>query len=537
MVEEFATKKEAILDLLEQNPKMSNSDIAKHTDASISYVTRLIGPNRIPSYKSPKDQRRHFEVMSHARDIQALSWGRFKETQQDFVKNYLPQVRYKNEHDFVKYYLPNEDKFQTAGSGEDLSGSWSQYEYLAERRIGLGPNITMFPAKDAVKEGFQMLNHKTREVIKRDDIYDFMEDTDFLNELARVIYFERVYGIGFLISYYSKNDKDRGILNDPVKKSEGRPVAFEALPPTVTSPIDSYRSDKLDKNPQKWSLQGGLYDPQQIHFSRVRVFMSRPVVTRWFGLSLFERIWDSIIPYYQALIYLLRGFSKWGAMIPKIVLPEDGDLDELFDKNIEVVEEMKANGAFIFPAGTTIDFMPTQLATGLREMMDIWIEDISSGTGIPVPKLMGRVVASGISGAGNLVAERNYWSMIKKIQLDFTDDVRAILIFAGFDLEKQDMNWKLAITKTDQQRLIDEGLEIENELMKEQLIQAKVLSDRMISGEAFEQEEGGDKDKPPSKPGNGSAKKDFMTKVDMIRRKRLEYVKRIDLSIERARNQ
>ena len=127
------------------------------------------------------------------------------------------------------------------------------------------------------------------------------------------------------------------------------------------------------------------------------------------------------------------------------------------------------NGTFIFPRGTEVKFANTQLATGLRDMMEIWIEDMAAGSGIPVPTLMGRIVASGLSGVGYLVAERYYWNTVKKIQQSFTDDVRAILILAGFDMKDLVIDWKLSITKTDQQRLMDEGLQIENEIMKERL--------------------------------------------------------------------
>jgi hypothetical protein len=326
--------------------------------------------------------------------------------------------------------------------------------------------------------------------------------------------------------YFSEDDKGRGILDSEYQKKEGAPKAFEAIPPSVASPLDIWDSKKLDKDPQKWTIRGGFYDPQEIHFSRVRVFMSRPVVNRWYGLSIFELIRESVIPYYQALIFLFRGFSKWGNMIVKYLIDSEKDLDELYDDHADLIEEMKMNCTFIGPKGTEIDFANTQLATGLRDMMEIWIEDISAGTGIPVPILMGRIVSSGLSGVGYLVAERYYWNTIKKIQKSFTDDVRYLLTMAGFDIKDLEIDWNLSITKTDQQMLIDEGLQLENELLKEQLIQSKIMTDRMITGEAFEEPEQGT-------PGNGGAKAkaDFINgyaRMQFIKKRRAEIMRQLN---------
>lgn len=527
------TKKDLILDIYKQAPTLSNKKIAEYTGASISYVSRLLGARETKPLNDNDIKKR--QIRSHSRRVQKIIWSQFKQSQLDFVRTYLPTVVYKaeikpnKEGDFVNYILPTDDQFEASGSGADLSGSWSQYQYLAEKRIGIGQKITRFPAEDAVREGFKFLNKKTKEVVERPDIETWMEDTDFLNELAKTIYFERVYGVSFLVAYYSKEDKMKGKLGDPYQKSEGKPIAFEALPPTEVSPVNFWESEKLDHNPQKWTVRGGLFNPQQIHYSRVRVFMSRPVVNRWYGLSVFEPIWDSAIPYYQALIFLLRGFAKWGNLIPIVTVDSEDSVDDVFDENVDVVEDMKMNGTFIFPRGTEVAFANTNLATGLREMMDIWIEDVSSGTGIPVPVLMGRVVASGLGNNGYAIMERYYWNTVKKIQKTFTDDVRAILIQAGFNIKDLIIDWNLTITKTDQQRLMDEGMAIENEILKERLLQEKIMTDRALLEQKMMEEgkipiqEGSEGETKP-KGGNGEAKKTTQNTKDFLielRKKRL----------------
>lgn len=546
----FKTKRDAILDFYKRSPQASNLTIANKTGASQSYVSRLIGPNSKGTRSLNLAEVDHLRRLKLRKHGEAL-WPMFRETQHDFVKTFLPKRKHDHEGDF-SYFLPTDDAFASSGSGIDFSGSWSQYEYLAERRIGVGPRITRACAEDAVREGFQFMNVKSREVIERDKVFEWIKNTNFINELATVLYYERVYGVGFLISHYGPNDKKDGILATEQTKGK-KPIGFEAMPPTVMTPVNVHESTKLDKNPQNWDLQGGLFDPTSVHHTRVRVFMTRPTISRWYGLSIFEPIWDSIIPYYQALIYLLKGFSKWGNMIPKVIIPEEDTVNAVFDKHVDVIEDMKANGTFIFPRGTDFDLVSTQLATGLRDMMEIWIEDMSAGTGVPVPQMMGRVVSSGLSGAGYLVAERNYWNNEKKIQLSITDDVTEILKFAGFKMEEEELVWHLAVTKTDQQRLMDEGMALENEIMKERLMQEKLMTDNMLAqGVNPEGQDGNGNDgkddksgnnqarpgegpgnSPIKKPGNGGATQlakqqtDFM--LSKIREKRLKLMKELNL--------
>lgn len=475
------TKKESIQKLWKSSPTLTNKQIAKHTGASLSYVNQLLG-NRIIDPMKSHTSRKELDL-----------WAKFKKSQAQFMWNYLPTKRYKAEFDFsnppdskltddfsTNFYLPTEDQWSTTASGQDFMGSWSQYQFLAERRIGPGVKITRFPAEDAIREGFQILDSKSKKVVPFPELDEWIKNTDFLNELARVIYFERTYGIGFLVAYYSADDKAQGVMSKKLGKGEKTPIAFEALAPTEVSPLNVFESNKLDKNPQKWDLRGGTINPQEINHERVRVFMSRPVVNRWYGLSIFELVWDHIIPYYQAQIFLLRGFAKWGNMVVDYEVDSEDTIDALFDEHQEVIEDMKMNGTLLHKLGTSVGFMNTNLGTGLQDILEIWIEGISSGTGIPVPVLMGRVTSAGLSGAAYLMAERYYWNMVKNIQQAFTDDVTKIIEKAGFDMKGKEINWRLSITKTDQQRLIDEGMQIENEILKEQYVQTQIQTLMML---------------------------------------------------------
>lgn len=468
----YGEKQQRVKDLYKSSPHLSNDTIAKAVGCCESYVYRLVGPNRTQG-----DVKRRLAALNKAKGTKKFTWDTLKTTRSDFVKTFLPTKEHKGETDFSNYMLPTDDQFESSGSGEDLSGSWSQYEYLSERRIGIGPKITRVPAEDAVREGFKILNKKTGKEEERVDIQQWLDDTDFLNELAKCLYYERVYGVGFLVYYFGKNDKEDKKLGKKIGKSEKKIVAFEALPPTILSPINSYESRKLDKDPQMWDLMGGYINPQKINHERVRVIMTREKTDRWYGLSVWEPIWDSAIPYYQALIFLLRGFSKWGNHLVKFIIPEELDIDALYTKHADIIDEMNFNGVYIGPTGSDIGFESTQLATGLREMMDIWIEDISAGVGMPVPLLMGRVVAQGLGEGGYAVMERYYFNTIKKIQRSITDDVIAILKLSGFELKGQKIDWNLTASKTDEQRYADDKAKKELDLMEIEIDSQKINKD------------------------------------------------------------
>jgi len=398
------------------------------------------------------------------------------------VNSFNPWKQAKKEFtDFASYFLPTDDIWASSGTGDDSIPSLAYFEWLCERRVGVAYKIARKPADDAMRNRFTIRDFNGQEV-NDDDILDWLEDTDFYNQLVQALYYERCYGTSFLMKYYTESDREQEDLTKPVK-NKARPIAFQAFPPTLMVPIDTYKSQWLDTDPQKWTLQGGTYKTGKIDASRVHVFMTRRVSNRWRGLSVFEPIWISLMSYFQALIYLLRGFSEMGNVIPVWLIDSmEDDLDSLWDERESLLGEMKMNGKFIGKAGDTFQFPNTNLGKGINEIMEQWKEDISAGTNLPLPILFGRVTAAGLSGAAYLMAERYYWNEIANIQASLSDDVIRIIREAGFKSidHKKRIDWNLSITKTDQQRLLDEGMEIQNLILKEDLIQRQINTSMML---------------------------------------------------------
>jgi len=316
-----------------------------------------------------------------------------------------------------------------------------------------------------------------------DVLYDWLHDeyVDFYNQMALALYFERVYGTAFLMTYFTDSDKEKQDFSKPAPKNK-RPVGYQAFPPTLMSPIDVYETNWIGTNPQKWDLQGGTYNSGRIDHTRVHVIMTRPSVNRWRGISVFEPIWIPLMSYFQAQVYMLRAFSEMGNVIPAWLVESEDDQATLMTVYADWLDEMKMNGKYVAKKGDEMVFQNTHIGDGLQNLMEMWKEDISAGSNIPMPILFGRVTAAGMSGAAYLMAERYYWNEVSNIQHSLSDDIIRIIRAAGFkniDYKKR-VDWQLAITKTDQQRLLDEGMQIQNEMLKEDLLQKQLQTAMMM---------------------------------------------------------
>lgn len=392
------------------------------------------------------------------------------------------QKQYKGYQDFQNYFLPTDDIWASSGSGDNNLPGLSHFQYLAEQRIGVPWKIARKPAEDALRNEFTIRDKDDQEVMD-DELFDWLHDpvVDFYNQLMMALYYERVYGIAFLMTYFTDSDKEKQQFDKEAPKNK-RPVSYQAFPPTVMSPTDTYKTFWLDTNPQKWDLNGGVLNSTKIDHTRVHVIMTRPSAYRWRGISVFEPIWIPLMSYFQAQVYMLRAFSEMGNVIPAWLVETSDDQADIMDEYADWLDEMKMNGKYVAKRGDEFKFQNTNIGTGLENLMEMWKEDISAGSNIPMPILFGRVTAAGMSGAAYLMAERYYWNEVSNIQHSLSDDVIRIIRAAGFkkvDYKKR-VDWQLAITKTDQQRLLDEGMAIQNEILKEDLIQRQLQTAMMM---------------------------------------------------------
>ncbi len=106
--------------------------------------------------------------------------------------------------------------------------------------------------------------------------------------------------------------------------------------------------------------------------------------------------------------------------------------------------------------------------------MEQYKEELSSAWRIPLNQLFGRSVGGGLAGAGALVSKEDYLQEVSNKQMAMSDNLMKIYTEAGFDVESYDILWNLAVKKTDEQRMREEGMETQNKILEEQWRQAKI---------------------------------------------------------------
>jgi hypothetical protein len=482
-------------------------------------------------------ERAHNEAKRVAmKSSQSNPWSYYRNNISDFTQTFFPTRKIE---DFPNFFDPAGDITNSGGSLSDDQPGFSQFKWLYEKRLGVCNNIVTKPAEDAVKNKFRLakFNGEIDETLT-DNVMEWLEDPEvkFWDQLTLALTYERAYGIGIIIKYYQDAIDDREKLAEPAPKNE-LPVTLQAFPPDVMTPLNTERTVYLDSDPRTWDWHGGRIGPAKIDHSRVQVIMTRPSTTRWFGQSLFEAIWIPLLLYFEVFVYMLRHFTKWGNIIPKYMVDAEDDLDTIYTSYADLIEEMKMNGSFVGRKGDELDFAPTGTAEGLTELMEILKEEIAARTRIPVIVTFGRTSNAGLGSAGYLLAQMEYWGEVANIQRSISDDVMRMIKAAGFDIKKRRLDWMLSINKTDQQRLIDEGMQIENEIMKERLMQARLqtmmLADQAQNPEKYmdQGDNKGDNEKKV-KP----SEKDFVNpiyeKIKAERQARIEaYMKDMNLEV------
>ncbi len=433
--------------------------------------------------------------------VQKNTWIDYKQGITDFKNTFFPDIK---REDFPAFHDPSGDITAVSGTLGDDQPGFSQFKWLVEKRLGVCNNVASKPAEDAVRNKFRLVKYSGEVDDKlTEEIMDWLEDPElkFWDQLCLALYYERIYGISVLVKYYTKNDKERGNLRTKAPLNT-KPISFQAFPPNIITPQNTNKSVWLGSDPREWDWQGGLIGPTKIHRSRVQTFMTRPSSFRWWGQSIFEAIWIPLLLYFQVFVYMLRHFTKWGGVIPAYMIEGEDDLDTIWTLYGDLFEEMKMNGIFLGRKGDELTFTPSNTAQGLTELMEILKEEIAARTRIPVIVIFGRTSNAGLGSAGYLLAQMEYWGEVANIQRSISDDVMRILKLAGFNLKRRRLEWMLSMNKTDQQRLIDEGMEIENEIMKEQYMQAQIQTMMLLEQAKNPQVDENPMDNSGNKPKN-----------------------------------
>lgn len=371
--------------------------------------------------------------------------------------------------DFANFYGATEDIMASSGSGElGDSASLSELDFLSSKRIGVGNNITQGFSEDALFNWFDPKKIDSKNIIaKVPGFKKWVVDTDLKNQSIAWNTDKRKFGIAFLVKFWTSNDVDSGRISQPAPNKP--PRRFQVISPLYLAPTNTFDTRMLDYDEEVWEFHGGNIRVSSIHKSRVEVLRGPPQTGSYRGLSVIEPIYLSLICYYNILINITRAVSKWGTVVPVMKSGTGTPTVDEYTEFLALMTEFVMNNFFMLGKDDQLEFNNTGIGAGIHEMAEVFKEDISSGSRIPLNELFGRTEAGGISGSGALTAERKYLNLFSNEQTKISDDFLRIFNQAGFDFEGKDLKWNLSLQKTSEQQLLEESMELQNEMMKQQL--------------------------------------------------------------------
>lgn len=414
--------------------------------------------------------------------------------------------------DFKRYYSPSDNIYNDTPSGRDAGRPPLQdLAMCMDSRIGFGQKITRNLARSAVRNRMEFIDITTEKVVLNDavnDIKSWTVKTNFWNAFEDCLAFERCYGLGFIVYYWSKNDD---FTKSPPKNKP--PIAFQAFPPSVLTPLNLTETGLLDYDKEVWEFSGGIFSHSKIHKDRVFVLVTRPVTFDWLGLSVFEPIWLSTMAYFQVVQGGVKNISKWGEMIPIFRMAQDAPTREMYTEYLDLVDEFRQNYTFVLGQGDSLELKSTELAKGLTEFTEFIKEDIVSGTGTTLNWLFGRSVTGGIGGQGALTAERAVVATIADIQHDISQPLWTIFN-RWFNVKDIRPQFQLDLQKTKASRLIEEQMQLQNDILEEQLkmlkLQRLAFKEQIEQGlHLTEEGKGGILEGTGEKPEANASKSDF----------------------------
>jgi len=376
--------------------------------------------------------------------------------------------------DFVPYYKPSDDIYGSS-TGLDERPSLEDLSAITNTRVGCVFYATNGVSGDAMRNWHVFVDPDSQKEVRNKDTkaaLDFASLSDLKNAAQQYLRYALGYGTSWLVKYWGIKNEIKH-MEDPPKLGKP-PRKFRAFSPRYMQPINVDKSNELNYEEDVWKFSGGeLNYKYGIHQDRVDVLTLYPEEGSWRGLAIVEPVWIPLMGYFNSFIYLTKGLRHWGDAIPAMFtgdgLPEAGEITSVLD----LMDEYQMNYKWALGKDDRLEFIQTKIGSGLKEAFEMYKEELSSAWRIPLNQLFGRSVGGGLMGAGALVSKEDYLQEISNKQMAMTDNIKKIYIDAGFKIESYDLLWNLAIKKTDEQRLKEEGMETQNKILTEQWRQAK----------------------------------------------------------------
>jgi len=372
--------------------------------------------------------------------------------------------------DFQSFYKPTDDMWQAPTGTMSNTNDLYELNFLCQRRLGICHKATAGVAKDAIFNWFDSKKIDTKNtLVKIPGLREWQKKVDFKNKWIELETHRRMYGLGFLVRFWKKNeDMSKPAPNLPVRH-------YQVIDPLYLAPLNTYETRYLDYDPDIWNFVGGNLRVKQIHKSRIRVLRGPHITGDYRGLSVIEPIKLSVLCYFNYLINLMKGVAKWGNTVVTMHTSSGMPTPTEATEWLQLVDQYRANAAFILGRDDKVDFANTNIGTGLYEIAELLKEDMASGLSIPLTVLLERTESGGIGGEGAKTAESRYLSTLSNIQENDTDDLIDEFNFNKFDMSGLDLHWNLALRRTTEQEHLEKSMDLQNQILEENL---KLMKDQ-----------------------------------------------------------
>jgi len=371
-------------------------------------------------------------------------------------------------NDYQSFYRFSDNIYSSsAQSGDNTRPTFQELEMAAFERSGIGRYITFHFGTACVKNGFDFFDWEGNYVRKKNIKKDLFK-AKFNTEHLHWVVYELIYGISFLVKYWSSHDK----YDTPPPRNRP-PLAYKAMPPTLLSPANITDTKMLWEDEDAWDFYGGKYNSFKIHRDRVEILCTRPNPNSWIGFSIIEPVYLSYAGYLNLIINGVKAVAKYGNVVAAFTMAYPNPSKQMYLEYKELVESMKASMTFILGKEESIEFLDTKIGQGLAELGEFLKEDIMAGTGLALNNVFGRSEGGGLQGAGALLADQHELNTKANYQADLADNYWAMMD-KHWDVEDLLVRFRLEQQKTDRARYEEELLQWQIEALKAQVEATKL---------------------------------------------------------------
>jgi len=323
--------------------------------------------------------------------------------------------------------IPSVDTSLGAGFGDTIT---DDDRLFAAEREPVAHFLTYGIAADVTDKWFKIDDPDTEEADPALDrtVQDALTKLKFKAKLTEALEAERVYGWSLLVGGFSDVSDIRN-LNTPLREgSELKQLAVYQKTKVQTETKDENPNSERFGEPLVYRLDRGSGQFLYVHYSRVC-----KVQTRSNGKSVLDPVWDDL----TCGRNIRWGAAQWmyrnGGGFPAIGFPAGMTLPKLQEwADSGAFSDIMARTYLCYVQnsqkendGMVIDFIGAQgRALDPQPFFKTNDEQISKGSGVPQPKLVG---AQAGAVTGSEINMQDYYKVISRIQAQLEDVVRWVI--------------------------------------------------------------------------------------------------------------